>query len=346
MRSTVTSQAMKAATALAALLTLAAPLHAAPSETLSLLTWKEFVSEAVVTNMRDQHGITLRISEFTSDDERIEMLRKNPRRYDLVNGDTNAVDRLRREKLIQRLDYNQIPNATHINKVLKTPSRFSIPYSWGYTGIAWRTDRVKKPVRDYKSLFALAKDNPGKVGLIDSNFEALSSSLFAWSTPPYTMLSPVEVAAARRLLKPHLPNLKSVSLNLDETDGLVTGALIAQQAYNGDIAYLRDTYKVPLAFHVPEPGCLIWTENFMLLKDATNLNAAYRFLNAINDPKLAARNAETIRYASANKSAQAHYSKAFRDDQIIRPVLEDLVKCQFYTGHDKSTEAAINAPLE
>ena len=61
MRSTVTSQAMKAAIALAALLTLAAPLHAAPSETLSLLTWKEFVSEAVVTNMRDQHGITLRL---------------------------------------------------------------------------------------------------------------------------------------------------------------------------------------------------------------------------------------------------------------------------------------------
>lgn len=320
-------------------------LFAAPtfaSEKLSVLTWSEFIGPSVIKELRSKYGIELLVTEFTSAEERMELLQKRGDQFDLVNGDTNALDQLRRGKFIDRIDFAKIPNSTHINKILETPSRYAIPYTWGYTGIAWRTDLVRKPLKTYKDLFDLAQANPGKVGLIEGNFEALSAALFAYGHPPYTMLSPTEVAAAQALLLPQLKNTRMVSLELDETDGLVTGKIIAQQVYNGDAAFLRDTHGAKLAFAVPEPGCLIWTENFMLMKNAPHRDTAYRFLDIINTPAIAARNAEEIRYASANASAAKSYSSKFKEDPIIRPMLDGLVKCQFYRTNDRLTEQAIN----
>ncbi|MFZ5724660.1 MAG: ABC transporter substrate-binding protein [Pseudomonadota bacterium] len=316
-------------------------LAAAPADKVVVLVWEEFIAPSTLAALKKK-GLVVEQITFTSEEERLDLLKKQAGQIDLVVGDATTLAAFRRDRLIERIDFDRLGNARYLSTLLDSSTRYNLPYLWGHTGIAWRTDLVSKPLKDYKDLFALARRNPGKVGLISGSHEALMAARFAFGTAPYVLLSPKEVADAEQALKPHLQNLVFVDSELDEKAPLVTGEVLAAQAYNGDIAYLRDTYKVPLAFVIPQPGCMVWTESFMLVRNAPHPDAAYRFLNEINVPALAAANAEEVRYATSNSEALEMVSAEFKGDAVIRPSLKGLSNCYFYREHDRATQTAMD----
>lgn len=325
----------------ASLLLAGTPAVAAPVDKVVVLTWEEFISPTTIKALLKK-GLLVEQITFTSEEERADLLAKRAGQIDLVVGDASSQGTFRRARQIERIDFDRLGNAKYLSTLLDSTTRYNLPYLWGHTGIAWRTDLVKKPIADYKELFALARRNPGKVGLIDGNHEALMAARFAFGAPPYVLLSPQEVSDAAQALQPHLANLVFLESELNEKSPLVTGEVIAAQVYNGDVAFLRDHYKVPLAFAIPNPGCMVWTESFMLVRGAPHRDAAYRFLNEINMPALAAANAEEVRYATSNSEALEMVSPEFRADTIIRPTLRGLSNCYFYREHDRATQQAMD----
>ncbi|MFZ5723870.1 MAG: ABC transporter substrate-binding protein [Pseudomonadota bacterium] len=309
---------------------------------VTVLIWDEFLSPKVVKTLKNRHGLDIRQITFTTAEERDELLAKNNGRIDLVVADTTGLGTYLQRGILERIDGRRIPNLKHVLTRWQSDMDHAVPYLWGHTGIAWRTDRVKTPVRTYADLFALAKKNPGKVSLLDDAHEALMAARYAFG-PAAPMQNATDVQAASRLLKSHLDGIRIVGSILDETAPLATGEVIAAQAYNGDIAFLRDNLKVPLAFVIPSPGCMIWQESFLMLKNAPNKDAAYEFLNEINQATLAAKNASEVRYATSNALAIPNLDPAFREDPVIRPKLDGLDKCYFYPVFDNGTQNALDA---
>ncbi len=326
---------------LSSLLTVLPSAAMANTDKVVILTWEEFISPNAI-NALLKKGLAVEQITFTSEEERLDLLKKNAGKIDLVVGDATSQGSFRRERLIDRIDFDRLGNARYLSTLLDSSTRYNLPYLWGHTGIAWRTDLVKKPIDSYKDLFALAKRNPGKVGIINGPHEALMASRFAFGAPPYALISPQEVNDAYDAIKPYLPNLVLMESELNEKSPLVTGEVIAAQTYNGDIAFLRDHYKVPLAFAIPSPGCMVWTESFMLARNAPHRDAAYRFLNEINEPALAAANAEEVHYATSNSEALEIMSPEFKADTVIRPTLRGLSSCYFYREHDRATQQAMD----
>lgn len=322
-------------------LSLAAPLAAAQGS-VTLLIWDEFLSPKVVNTLKNRHGLDIRQITFTSAEERDELLAKNAGKIDLVVADTTSLGTYRARGILERIDGSRIPNLKHVLTRWQADGDHAVPYLWGQTGIAWRTDLVKQPITTYAQLLALAKGNPGKVSLLDDAHEALMAVRYA-AGQAQPMRSPADVQAAQKLLQPQLGKIQIVGSILDETAPLVTGKVIAAQAYNGDVAFLRDNFKAPLAFATPSPGCMIWQENFLMLKNAPNKAAAYEFLNQINDATLAARNATAVRYATSNALAVSKLDPEFRDDPIIKPTFEGLDKCYFYPVFNTATQQALDA---
>ena len=59
-------------------------------------------------------------------------------------------------------------------------SRYTVPYTVYTTGIAWRTDKVKKPPTAFKNgydAFWHAQPYAGKVAILDDQREALAMAL-------------------------------------------------------------------------------------------------------------------------------------------------------------------------
>jgi spermidine/putrescine transport system substrate-binding protein len=313
----------------------------AGSGSITVLNWEEFLSERVVKALKNQHGITVNLLTFSTPEERERILREKRAQIDIVVADTVWSTEYRRRGWAEKLDAKQLPNIKHVMTRWRSDSEYAVPYLWGHTGIAWRTDKVKGRINSYAELFALAKQQPGKVSLIDDAQEALRAALYAFSKPPYAMETVAEIQAAKKMLQPHLRTLRIVGSELEEDSPWLDGSLIAGQAFNGDIAYLRDTYNAPLGFAIPSPGCMVFQEQMILLASAPNKQAAYRFLNLVNDPRTAARNAMDVRYATANTLAAQHLEAAFRNDPIIRPTFDGLDDCYFYDVLDKDAQRAL-----
>lgn len=316
---------------------------ASAADTITVLTWEEFISPKVLASFRNRENLVVKVLEFSTIDEREQILREQGDQIDVVVADTVWSMEYERRGILEKLDQAKIPSLKHAIKHWKANTDYAVPYLWGHTGIAWRTDLVKTPLQTYGELFALAKANPGKVSLLDDPHEALRAALYAFGKAPYAMNTPTAVKQATTLLQPYRKQLRIVGSELDEKSPWLDGSLMAGQAFNGDIAYLRDTFKAPLAFAVPSPGCMVFHEQLVLLKSAKNKDAAYRFLALITEPTYAARNAMQVRYAPSNPLAVLKLTEAFRNDPIIRPTFDGMDGCYFYNYFDTATQAALDA---
>lgn len=335
---------IRAARLLASLLFLAAvPVGAPAADRITVLTWEAFISPKVLAAFKNREQLQVELIEFSSPEEREQLLAEKRDQIDIVIADTIWTSEYKRRSLLEKIDAARVPSVKHALTHWRTDAEYAVPYMWGHTGIAWRTDLVDTPVTSYAALFNLARMHPGKVSLLDDSHEMLRAALYAFGTAPYTMNTPAQVQSAHGLLKPRRKDMRIVGSELDEDSAWLDGSLIAGQAFNGDIAYLRDNFKAPLAFAVPSPGCMIFNEQLALLKSSRNKDAAYRFMALITEPTHAARNASFVRYAPSNPLAVSRLDEAFRNDPIIRPTFEGLDGCYFYNAFDAATQAALDA---
>ena len=311
-------------------------------ETLRILIWEEYLSPQVVEAFERRSGAAVEQINYQSETTIIPLLDENTGRIDLVVGAASStMPTLAAANRLQPLDTEKLPNTRAIHSLLQQDSVHLVPYMWGTTGIAWRTDLLPDPPDSWAGFVQLIEDNPGKVGVIDDMVEMLLMMHFALGNDgPFDSIEQVEAAIERAT--PLLEMVVPVDSDLTENHPLLQGELIAIQTWNGDVAYLRDSFEAPLDYRVPEKGCKIWQDTFAIPSDAPNPDLAHDFLNYINLARVAARNAEYIRFAPSNPMSLAHVDISFLQDPIIRPNFEDMGHCHIYVDYPEEIQALID----
>lgn len=322
---------------------LALPALANPPRTLTIINWEEFLDPRVIQQFEKRENAKVVQLHFSTVEESLALARNNIGKADLLVGGMVVKDQLKAEGKVQPLTRGKLPNVKHSLPQFAADLDYVAPYVWGYTGIAWRTDKMKEAIDSYPKLLAYARRNPGKVALTDDAMEFAHAVMYMYGAPPYNHddLNAVKAALAKydaegRKLFRIMPSA------YDNNWPLTTGEVHAATVYNGDIKFHRDEFKAPLAFNNPAQGCFFWQENFMLLAKAPQPELAHRFLNYINEPRVAARNAEAVFYASSNPSAALHYGTEFLDNPIIRPKLEGTNNCRVNKPLSPATQKFID----
>ena len=112
---------------------------------------------------------------------------------------------------------------------------------------------------------------------------------------------------------------------------LANGDICVAHGYSGDILQARDRAAeadngVDIAYAVPSEGAVVWTDVMAIPADAPNPKAANTFINYLLDPKIAALNTNTIRYANANRDSMSLISPAIRNNPILYTPINKLPK--------------------
>lgn len=76
---------------------------------------------------------------------------------------------------------------------------------------------------------------------------------------------------------------------------------------------------VNLTYILPEDGTSFDFDGFSILADAPNVDEAYEFLNFMMRPEVAAKNANYVRYGSANLAAQPMIDEILVQDPGVYP---------------------------
>lgn len=314
---------------------LAAPTPArAGGETLRLAIWTNYMPDDVLADFEQAAGCTVEVPwNYSSNDELLARLQGKDTGFDLAVPSDVILPALIAGGMLEPIDKASLRNAAHADPAFAKrqadpEGRWTVPYTWGTVGIAWRTDKLAK-APDSWNVFADAKAAGGNAFLLEEARDVVAAALLANGKDVNAVDAP-SLALAKTTL---LGWRKAIKGFTGETkDHLLTGEAWLLMAYNGDVAQAMKEQPGKFGFAVPKEGGILWIDNFVIPKGAPQKALAHRFIDFVLDPKVAARISASIRYALANQDVGAHLPADLKADAVI--YAPDDVKARLHQYKD------------
>ena len=319
-----------------------------PSDTLVIFNWEEYIAQSVLDAFQEETGIEVVYETFENTIELKARMQSSPGQYDIVVADDVSLRELAELKMIDPINRDVLENFSNIDsRYLSLHSdpgnRYTVPYLWGSTLIAYRTDLVGDVTPSWASFFDASHGL--KVGLLDEMVEAYASALLARG---YSLNSSdaTELSEASDLIRQwaakgdiEVGDLYSVLDALDE------GEVAMVMTYSGDAAAYADENEL-IDYVIPEEGAALWLDSFAIAADAEHKDAAYKFIDFMLRPQVAAENAAELWYATPNKAAVAHLDQEFLEDTAIWPTAEILERCAFHAETTADRDVTISKGMK
>jgi spermidine/putrescine transport system substrate-binding protein len=309
---------------------------AAESEPRELVffTWEGYIDAGVVEDFEREHGLTLREVHFENDEVRDQvMAHTGGAGFDVLLLDGTGIEAYLRRGWIAPIDPEAVPNLVHLDPRWLPEGPIArgaaVPYVWGTLGIAWRRDLLGHDLDTWMDLLRPDADLRGRMLMSADSLDLVGMALKALG---HSMNSadPEALAAARELLLAQAPAVRRYgALAVDETSELLSGEVAAAMTFNGDAAALME-HNEAVAYLVPQEGGALWVDYLAVAAASERKDLAAAFIDYMNRPEVAARNAQGIYYATPNRAAEALLPASFRADPLIYPDAQTLRRCEPY----------------
>lgn len=304
----------------------------AKENVVNVYMWSDVIPDSIIQQFEKDTGIKVNFSTYDSNEIMYAKLRagKNPG-YDVVEPSSYYIDRMRRQNMLEKLDRNKMTNFKNINpaflhQAYDPQSNYSIPFTWGVTGIFINKDYYNKDnVSRWSDLWD--KKYADELLILNDSREAFSAAL---RTLGYSVndSNPEHIKLAYQKLKELIPNVKifnseplSVLIDEDTNIGMV---------WNGDL-YKASRENPQLEFIYPKDGFVIWVDNFAIPKDAPHRANAYKFLNYVLRADIAKQVALYNNYPTPNLAGQKLLPDTIKNNPTVYPPHDVLKRGEFQT---------------
>ena len=237
--------------AILAFLTACTPAQPAITSTeLTIYSFTEYVPADLITAFEQATGVKVTLETYTSNEEMLGGLAANPGQYDLIIPSDYTIDLLIKQDALRPLDLAAIPNYNNIDRAFLSPyfdpggigggraavatqnEKFSLPYQWGTTGIAYDQTKVAKPITGWNDLWRA--DLAGHLVVLDESRELMGMALLSLGYDKNST-DPVELATARDKLKALALGIVAYDSSTPE-QFLLSGEAWAGVVFNGNAA--------------------------------------------------------------------------------------------------------------
>ncbi len=308
-------------------------LVAAAKPSVYVYNWTEYMPDEVISAFQRETGIKVVYSTYESNESmyaKVKLLKGKG--YDLVFPSTYFVHRMRKEGLLAPIDRSKLTRFKHLDPLLLDKpydpgNRYSIPYVWGSTAMAFNRDHVNaENMTSWKDLWRpefknrlVMNDDLREVfgiGLIINGFSVNDTD-------------PDHIQTAFASIKTLMPNIRVFSgdspkqplLNLEAYAGMI---------WNGE-AYMASQEFPAIAYIYPKEGAIFWVDSMCIPKNARNKDAAHQFIDFILKPEMAKLICEYVGYAPANRTAMGLMAPELKNNPMIFPDPSVVEKGEFQT---------------
>jgi spermidine/putrescine transport system substrate-binding protein len=289
------------------------PVPSALESELAIYNWSDYIGEETIAEFEREFGVRVSYDTYESNEDLIAKLQAGASGYDLVVPSNYAVRVLDALDRLSAIDRSLLPNwGNLLPDFLAQPfdpgNQWSVPWQWGMTGLAVRTDLV--PARPASWGVFLDPALRGRMTQLDDMRDVIGS----WLRYRGLSLNATEAGALAQARADALAakaNLKSY-VSAPVKAQLIAGDVLVAQLWNGDTAQAQAT--VPgLEFVVPWEGSMIYLDSMVIPRGAPHRRAAHEFLNFILRPAVGAAISRKSGYGSPNAAALA------LDPALLRP---------------------------
>lgn len=306
--------------------------------TLRIYNWGDYIDPDVLQQFEDENpDIHVVYDTFDSNESMLAKMDGGVQ-YDILVPSDYMIEKLIAEDRLAELDLSKIENYANINDSFKSlaydpENKYSVPYMWGTLGILYNTSMVNETVDSWNILWNDAYK--GQIIMYDSSRDSLAVALRKLGYSVNTK-NDSEIQAAADALTAQKPLVKAYMTDAIK-QAMIGGSGALAVVYSGDAILCMDENE-DLAYAVPKEGSNIWFDSLVVTKDCQNMDAAYRFINFMCDPDVAAKNSAYIGYSTPNKTALEKMDADIKNDPAYNPSAEVIAKCEVYLDLGDKTD--------
>jgi spermidine/putrescine transport system substrate-binding protein len=315
------------------LLLLFSALPISAAKILNVYNWSGYMPDDVLQQFEKETGITVNYSTYDSNETMYAKLKADPNAaYDIVVPSSYFIDRMHNERMIRRIDKTKLSNFKNLNpdflnKAFDPHNIYSVPYLWSSSAIV-----VNAKYFDPKKITRWADlwrpEYKDQLLMLDDTREIFSMALIMLGYSANDT-NPQHVKQAYEKLRLLSPNIKLFNDEAVQSIYIDEDAMLGM-GWSGDI-YLANKENSAVRYIYPQEGFVIALDNLAIPRGAQHIDSAYKFINFLLRPDIAARLSTEIGYGTPNLAGFKLLPKDIRDNSIVYPDKAAMRRAQFQT---------------
>ncbi|SKA16904.1 putrescine transport system substrate-binding protein [Enhydrobacter aerosaccus] len=315
---------------------------------VNVYNWSDYIAEDQLKVFTKDTGIKVNYTTYDSNEILDAKLKTGRSGYDVVVPTASPFFvRQLAANLYLTLDRAKLKNWGNLDPGIMAQlakydpgNAHAIPWMWGTVGIGYNVAEVRRrmpnaPVDSLAMIFdpaVVSRFVDCGVMVLDSPTDVLPAALKYLGLDPDSKSSE-DLKKAAEVLKAVRPYIRKFHSS-EYINALAGGDICLAFGFSGDILQARDraakaVEKREIAYAIPSQGAMLWIDVAAIPKDAPHPEAAYRFLDFMLDPKVAAASSTLTGYANGNAAATALLPKAIAENPWIYPPPD--IRAKLYT---------------
>lgn len=307
-------------------------------QTLAVYNWASYIGDSTIPEFERLCNVRVTLDFYDTNETLIARMRQGNPGFDVAFPNDYAIEIMIREGLIQKLDFNNIPNAQNISErwlgqYFDPNNEYGVPYLFSSFGVAYNREKVAEITS-----WAQVYEHDGAVVWID-DYRGAFAPVFLMRGQSASTTDPQEIRSAAEFLRANSGNVIAVTggfkeiLGSGETDILMT---YSAEAFDLMEECECDTF----AYVVPQEGGIIDVTNAVILTGARNVRLAEAFIDYLNDPYVAAQITNDTAYPTTNQAAidSGYIKPSYLSNPAVFIPEEAFERLQFYLPVDDVEE--------
>ena len=289
---------------------------------LAIYNWSDYVAEDTIPGFEEEYGVEVTYDTYESNEEMLAKLQAGAAGYDVVFPTGYIIEAMIAGRLLAPIRRELLSNWSNLSPIFLDPpfdpgNTHSVPYLWGVTGVAWRTDRIET-APDTWAVFHDDRWN-GKMTLLDDSRDVIAAFL---KLNGFSINStvPGELEAAKRDAIEAGEHIRAF-VSAPVKGQLVSGDVWIAQLWDGDTRQAA-VEEPAIAFALPREGAPIYADAMVIPHSAPHKRAAHAFMDYVLRPDVAAAISDATGYGTANAAALPRNPKPY-------PSTEELARLEF-----------------
>lgn len=272
----------------------------------STASWVE--RSPLIKQFTDQCNCEVDYQEYDSTQEILLKLEQIPNYYDVVVVSSGDVTRLLKSGLLDTINHKQLENFDPANYALDNSAdpqwQYIIPYLFGTTGIAYRTDMAPKEVVSWQEFYDPADSLVGSIILPSDDYLNFGLSLMASGLDPNSQNIQDIHQASRNIY--HLQKngfIAQITSDVEaQQDALINGDAAMAIMYSGDaLTAIENNDKI--RYVIPAEGSEFYIDGFCITKASGNKALAHQFIDFMISVETQIASSVYLNYATPHLKA-------------------------------------------
>jgi putrescine transport system substrate-binding protein len=330
-----------------------------PVSTIHMLNWNGYINPDSLDKFEKETNIRVIHDVFDLSSETKDLLLNHTDKYDVII-QTGAQMRLVLEgtDVVDVLDHAKIPNSQNVDpailkvsNALDPDNTHTMPYMWGTVGLAVNNDMVKaiRPnlkvdstslILDPKIAADLSKCG---IAVVDEPIDVIPSFI-TYLGGDIENISTTDLEAVDLAFSKVAKYIKRVSVE-SWIKSIGTGKYCVVWGYPGGTFRARDMAKKngtgKITYNVPKEGTQMWMDFMVIPTHAQNKDAAYKLIDFMLRPDVAAANTNFLRFANAVTTSAPFIDPVLLNDPGLYPPAATLRKIAAMAPISKPVESLL-----